>query len=37
LRRKVPGFRSGQMKLPLQIGASNVDVAHRHLVINVAE
>ena len=37
LRREMPGLRSGQMKLPLQIGSSNVDVAHRHLGIDVAE
>ena len=37
LRREMPGLRSGQMELPLQIGSSNVDVAHRHLGINVPE
>ena len=37
LRRKVPGLGSGQMKLALQIVSSNVDVAHRHLGINVPE
>src|SRR6266436_2804875 len=37
LRRKMPGLRSGQMKLPLQIGSGNVDVAHGHLGINVPE
>jgi hypothetical protein len=31
LRREMPGLRSGQMKLSLQIASSNVDVAHRHL------
>jgi hypothetical protein len=35
--REVPGLRSGQMKLSLQIGSNNVDVAHRHLGIDVAE
>ena len=29
LRREVPGLRSGQMKLSLQIGSNDVDVAHR--------
>ena len=33
----MPGLRSGQMKLPLQIGSNNVDVAHRHLGIDVPE
>jgi spore coat protein A len=37
LRREVPGLRSGQMKLSLQIGSNNVDIAHRHLGIDVAE
>src|ERR1019366_8713508 len=37
LRRQVPGLRSGQMELPLQIGSNNVDVAHRHLGIDVPE
>jgi hypothetical protein len=37
LRREMPGLRSGQMELPLQIISSNVDVAHRHLGINVSE
>jgi ABC-type lipoprotein release transport system permease subunit len=31
------GLRSGQMKLPLQIAAGNIDVAHRHLGINMPE
>src|SRR6266545_5397633 len=35
LRRAMPRLRSGQMKLPLQIGSNNVDVAHRHLGIDV--
>jgi hypothetical protein len=35
LRREMPRLRSGQMKLPLQIGSSNIDVAHRHLGIDV--
>jgi hypothetical protein len=29
LRRQVPGLRSGQMELPLQIGSNNVDVDYR--------
>jgi hypothetical protein len=33
----MPGLRSRQMKLPLQIGSSNVDVAHRHLGIDMPE
>ncbi len=37
LRREMPGLRSGQMEPPLQIGSSDVDVAHRHLGINVPE
>ena len=37
LRREVPRLRSSQMKFSLQIGTNNVDVAHRHLGINVAE
>src|SRR5437868_10585763 len=37
LRCEMPGLRSGQMKLPLQIGSNNVDVAHRHLGIEVPE
>jgi len=28
-------LRSGHVKLALQIGASNVDVAHRHLGLDV--
>jgi hypothetical protein len=28
LRCEMPGLRSGQMELPVQIGSSNVDVAH---------
>ena len=35
LRREMPRLRSGQMKLPLQIGSDNFDVAHRHFGINV--
>lgn len=31
------GVRSGQMKLALQIGSSHVDIAHRHLGIDVPE
>jgi hypothetical protein len=34
---KMAGLRSCQMKLPLQIASSNVDAAHRHLGIYVAE
>jgi hypothetical protein len=33
----MPGLRSGQMELPLQIGSNNVDVAHRHLGIDVPQ
>ena len=33
----MPGLGSGQMKLPLQIGSNNVDVAHRHLGIDVPQ
>ena len=33
----MPGLRSGQMELPLQIGSGDVDVAHRHLGIDVPE
>src|SRR5207244_1402338 len=36
-RREMPRLRSGQMKLPLQIASSNVNVAHRHLGIDVPE
>jgi hypothetical protein len=35
LRREMPRLRSGQMELPLQIGSDYVDVAHRHLGIDV--
>ena len=37
MRREMPGLGSGQMKLPLQIGSNNVDVAHRHLGIDVPQ
>ena len=37
LRREVPGLRSGQMKLSLQIGSNDIDIAHRHLGIDVPE
>jgi hypothetical protein len=37
LRREMPGLRSSQMELPLQIVSSNVDVADGHLGINVSE
>ena len=37
LRCEMPRLRSGEMKLPLQIGSSNVDIAHRHLRIDVPE
>ena len=37
LRREMPGLRSGQMKLPLQIAANNIDVADRHLGIDMPE
>src|SRR6516162_2478167 len=33
----MPGLRTGQMELPLQIGSGDVDVAHRHLGIEVPE
>src|ERR1035438_1865652 len=33
----MPRLRSGQVKLPLQIGSNNVDVAHRHLGIYVSQ
>ena len=35
MRHEMPGLGSGQMKLPLQIGPNNVDLAHRHLGIDV--
>ena len=37
MRRQMAGLRSGQMELPLQIGSDYVDVAHRHLGIDVSE
>ena len=37
LRREMSRLRSGQVELPLQIGSSNVDVAHRHFGIDVPE
>ena len=37
LRRQMPGLGTGQMKLALQIGAGDLDVAHRHLRVDVAE
>jgi hypothetical protein len=37
LRREMPRLRPGQMKFPLQIASTNVDVAHRHLGIDVPE
>ena len=37
LRRQMPGLGSSQMELPLQIGSGDVDVAHRHLGIEVPE
>ena len=37
LRREMPRLRSGQMKFPLQIASNNVNVAHRHLGIDVPE
>src|SRR3954470_24492723 len=30
LRREMAGLGSGQVKLPLQIGSGDVDIAHRH-------
>ena len=36
-RSEMPGLGLGQMKLPLQIGSNNVNVAHRHLGINVPQ
>ena len=35
--REMSRLRAGQMKLPLQIGSNNIDVAHRHLGIDVPE
>ena len=37
LRREMPRLRPGQMKLPVQIASSNINVAHRHLGIDVPE
>ena len=37
LRCEMPGLGPGQMKLPLQVGSSNVDIAHRHLGVDVTE
>src|SRR5713226_9404597 len=37
LRRQMPGLRAGQMELALQIGRSDLDVAHRHLRIDMAQ
>ncbi len=34
---EMPGLRSGQMKLPLQIGSSDVDVAYGHFGIDVSQ